>query len=412
MAKKKSIFQEKLQKSFARANDQQLDPTERKNRRYAQLEKIFESLSNKENRFIFYCPDIPFALSTVKVIYEFAKLAQDCGYNTIVLHDVKGYIPTWFQEQWVANDIKREYLSSRLKKGGYSKPTFDFKPTDTIIIPDGFWTVMQGFVEVKQIQKVVLALGYGGLATVEPGLDWGILGFSKVLCVSEDIMNDYKTLWPHLTYYITPYTLSIEGLESFKKPLEEKLPVIGLSIRNREYAQQLINIFYSKYPFLDLFQFKILKKLNTDDYLEALSICAIQVLIDENAGCPAQPLEATYFDVPTLQIYGRGYEEVAKQEDGQYFIEKFDLYEIADTLANFCFNWLDNPTEGIKDKSLLTSHETSFVKQELNITFKELQAGLVEKFSAIKQAVDNNKLEDATFENEEQLITNDQERSE
>lgn len=399
---KKSIFQEKLKKGFEKKHDQGLPLEMRKEKRLVQLEKIFDKLGNKENRYIFYCPDIPFPLSTVKVIYEYAKLMQDAGYNTLVLHDVKGFKPSWFQEEWVATDIKSDGLSKK-EKDSYSKSEFAFDPTDTIIIPDGFWTVMQGFVEAKGLHKVVLVLGYGGMTAVEPGLDWGVLGFNDVVCVSEELKEDYKNIWPHLNYYVAPYTLSINGIEEYKKPISERTPTIGLSIRNREEAQQLINIFYSKYPYLDMFQFKIMKKLNTNDYLDSLSRLALLVLIDANAGCPAQSLEATALDIPVLATYGRGFRKISDQTDGLYFTPTdngHDLFSMAEQMATFCFTWLDSPTPIVVDKSMLEIHKTENVRLALNEVAGALQQEKVKKFATIKQAVEDGKLDEATFEGE------------
>jgi len=282
-------------------------------------------------------------------------------------------------------------MSEKTKQGKYSAPVWDFKPTDTIIIPDSFWEVMKNLYDIKTLHKVVLCMGYSGLNTIEPGINWGTIGFTDVICMSENVMNDYKEMWPHLNYYLVGYPINFDKLKPINK-LEQK-PIIGLDCRSREDAQMIINLFYAKYPFLDLFQFKVLKKMDTASYMESIRQCACIVFVDEKAGYPAPPVEAIVADVPVIAVYGRGMKHLEKQE-GITWLSTNDNFLIVDELAGFCLNWLENIPQEIQDKQVTVSFELPVVTTNLLTSMDVFQEYKIKLFTAIKSAVDEGKLSD------------------
>ena len=250
---------------------------------------------------------------------------------------------------------------------------------------------MEQLSQMRPLHKIVLAFGYGGVITAQAGLNWSHLGFQDVLCVSENLVNDYKSLWPYLNYYVTGYEIESDKLVPLSH--NEKRPVIGLMTRNREDASQLINTFYSKYPFLDIFEFKILKKLSTNTYYESLKNCSVLVFIDDNAGYPAPPVEAIALDVPVITVYGRGLNHLNSQE-GILWVPQKDMFLITEKLAEFCYSWLISPTKEIKDKEIVKEFSSKKVLENLLNTFNILQEEKVRTFIAIKNAVDNGLLSD------------------
>jgi hypothetical protein len=393
--KKKSIFQQEIIAAQKNEADKALSTEERKEKRYAKLDAIFEEIADKKNRYLFYCPDIPFACSMVKIIYEYAYRLQNAGFTVRILHEVKGFKPDWLDTPW-KKDLTVIYMSEK-KNNKMTTPEVAFKPTDTIIIPDGFWTVMKNLYDIKTLHKVVLAFGYGGVITSEPGVNWGHLGFMDVICMSQKIADDYKVLWPRLSYYTIGYEIDLGERKSI--PRNEIKPVIGIMARDREDASMFINIFYSRYPFLDMFEFKILKKLNTTQYVEALEQCAAMVLVDDQAGHPAPPIEAIALDVQTIGVYGRGLEHLKGQE-GVYLIQVKDLYLLAEEVAGFCLDWIKNPTKEIKNKKIIKNYHPDKVIVSLINTFDQFQEVKIKKFAAVRTAVDDGKLSDSQLDTE------------
>jgi hypothetical protein len=392
--RKKSAFAEELAKGAKKHRDNNLPEESRKLERYAKLESYFNDLGDKTNRYLFYCPDIPFACSLVKVIYEHVSILKNLGYNAQIIHEVKGYKPNWLISDTKKN-IEPIYLSEKTSKGTFTKPSFIFSPTDTVIVPDGFWSVMQGFSDTKTLHKVVMAFGYGGLATAEPGTSWSALGFTDVICMSEKIKEDYSKIWPELNYHTTGYIIDeVEFTPIAKSDIQ---PTISLSCRSREDAQSLINIFYGRYPFLDMFQFKVLKRLDTRTYAEVLRNSAINIFIDEKAGHPAPPLEGIAASVPTLAVYGRGMEHLINQK-GIIWCETNDLFAVVENLGHFCLNWLENNVEAIVDKTILNDYQPAIVSSRILSVFTELQGHKVKLFASIKTAVDEGKLSETALD--------------
>ena len=392
--KNKSVFRKELESSFAVKRDKELTEEERKEARYKKLDKIFESIGNKENRYLFYCPDVPFANSMVKIIYEYVHMLNKAGYSAMVLHEQTGFRPHWLRYDWM-KDIKVGYLSEKKKQGGYTAPTWEFKPTDTIVIPDGFWEVMKGFYQIKTLHKVVLCLGYSGLTTIDPGINWSIVGVTDVICVSEQVKKDYQQFWPNMNYYVVGYEVNFDKLE----PLDvtEVKPTIGLMARSREDAQQIINLFYAKHPYLDLFQFKIMKKLTTDQYFEMMRECAVLVFIDEKAGYPAPPIEALAADVPVIAPYGRGMIHILK-EPNIIWTQSNDNFLVVEELAGFCLDWLEKVPETSVKSSILDDFKQEKVLKRLLTVMDNLQEHKIKFFTAVKKAVEEGKLDDSQLD--------------
>lgn len=393
--REKSPFQKSLETGMKNQRDAALPLEKRIAERVQKLEGIFQQLGDKTNRYLFYCPDIPFACSTVKIIYQHAAYLNAMGFNATILHEVKGYKPTWLKQEEIVKGVKTIYLSEKKKDGKISKPSFNFLPTDTIIIPEGFWTVMTGFQETKMLHKVVMAFGYGGFLTAEPGANWASLGFTDVLCISEGLRQDYEKLWPNLKYHTIGY--DIDQTEFSPLPTKDIKPDIALSCRSREDAQAIINIFYSKYPMLDMFQFKILKRLDTDDYATLLKQSCVMVFVDEKSGHPAPPLEALSCEVPVISVFGRGQEHLAEQQ-GMIWLASNDIFGIVETLAEFCLNWLEHNVVPITDKAILDKYNVDVIKTKLLNVYEELQAHKIKLFSAVKTAAEAGKLDEQAFD--------------
>ena len=392
--RKKSEFQKQLEAGFRTQTDMKMSEEKRKEQRYNKLERIFNEFGDNKNRYLLYCPDIPFACTLVRTVYEHARLLNELGFNAQIIHEVKGFKPSYLKVE-ESKGITINYLQEKDKFGKLSKPDFSFFPTDSIIIPDGFWTVMTGFINTKTLHKIVLATGYGGFYTAEPGANWSTLGFTDVLCLSEQLKEDYSKLWPELKYHVTGYSIDRESFKPLNKT--EIQPSIALSCRSREDAQALINIFYSKYPFLDLFQFRVLKKLDVENYTETLKRSSCLVFVDEKAGHPAPPLEALASNVPVIAVYGRGMEHLSEQE-GMIWAPTNDLFILAEMIAEFCINWLENNIAPLSVDKVLDNYDVKQVKSRLLSATKDLQAHKVKLFTAIKTAVDQGKLDETMLD--------------
>lgn len=346
-------------------------------------EELLEGLSQKRNRFLFYCPDVPHPVGLVYMIYQHAKALQKLGFAAEIIHEVSGYKPNWiFEFEQRYGDIKRHYLTSKTKK---TKGSFKFRPTDTVIVPDAFFSVMQHFHEVQQVQKVVLIASYGGMATIEPGVSWQHLGFHDAIGVSDKVIEDYRNLYPGITYHKAGYWID---QQIFAKPNDkEKQPVIAFSCRNREDAQRIINIFYNRYPFLDMFQFDIVKRKTQKQYANCLQNSAILVLCDEKSACPQWPLESLACNTPVIAIGGRGYAQFADHPDVTLLDTNDDFY-VAEVLAQFCLRWLEIPHMGYEvNKAILDQYAEEGFRGDIKVAYQALHENVVKRFAALKNTL-------------------------
>lgn len=393
--RKKSKFQEELDKSIKKHDDKSMSEEKRKEKRYKKLEEIFNELGNKENRYLFYCPDFKDACTINKTIYEYVNILTTLGYTALVVHETKGYKPTFLPESLTKN-VKVLYLSQKSK--GEIVPELKFKPTDTIIIPDAFWPVMTGFYDTKSVHKVVLCFGYNGLAAATAGADWGLLGFNDVICLSESLKDDYSKLWPNLNYHVASYSID-RNLFTEEKSVN-KQPVIAISARDRDDAQTLINVFYAKYPFMDMFRFVVLKGMETDEYVEALQKSVVSVLIEPKAGYPPLPLESIACNTPVIMVPSRGTGHLLNNNNISW-VEN-DSFMIAEILFEYCIAFLDDQIPSNLSKDILDKFDSKIAVDNLHEVVKQLQGVKVQQFTAIKDAVDKGKLDEA-FENVEEV---------
>ena len=346
---------------------------------------ILNELAEKKNRFLFYCPDVPFPVGTVKTIYDHVIILNKLGYNASVIHEVKGYRPKWLNDNQEYKKVEVTYLSKTSKNGKQSKPEINFKPTDTLIVPDGFWGVMESVVEIKTIQKVVFIMGYGGMSTAEVGLTWSHLGFNQAISVSDRLISDYQSVFPGVKYYKATYPINTKTF--YPSLPTEKKPIIALSVRDREEAKRIINIFYSKYHFLDMFEFIVVKKKNVIDYADILRESAVLLLSDSKSGHSQLPLEAIASNTPVIATYGRGYEHLRNHKD-IIFVDSNDEFELVEILASFCTTWLQqSPATYNTDKLILKEYSEAKVTNEVSSVYFELQENLIKKFIALKNTV-------------------------
>lgn len=343
---KESTFTQEVNKSVKRKNLEELPKDKQVEFKQNKLDNFFERFNNNSNRILFYCPDVPFAIGMVKIIYETVHFLNKNGHTAYVLHEVKGYKPNWFDEEWV-KDVPVKYLSEKKNKKGkkenYTKPTFTFEPTDTIVVPDFLKNIMENFSETRPLQKVVFAFGYDGLKTLDLGTSFASYGFYNVICISQTIADDYQKLFPDLNYYVLYPYINEETFQTYEmSEYAPKInPNIALNIKDRKRAQEIINIFRGRYPFLNMFDFRILKKLSVTTYAEVLRDSVVQVFDDVDAGFSLPIEEALQSGVPTITNYFRGINEV-KDNEGVIIVEDDDAFLIAEKLAEICLKWLYN----------------------------------------------------------------------
>lgn len=311
------------------------------------LDSVLDDLDKNKNRYIFYCPDIILVNSLVKLIYETAYEAHKAGYQVVILHEMNG-----FKCNWLVKDKDYKHLSELnvdyiiTKKGNKTTRTdnkYAFKPGDTLIIPDQFVEMLENLIDVKILQKVLFITSYAGLSALQPGMDFKSLGIDKVIFSDKKLALDYSTLFDNMDLlFLDNYPIN---KDLFKTRDDKKvLPLITIShIGNNDFVQQVINIFFNKYPNLRVFNFRLLDRNNLPIYVENLEKAAACLVLDKNLNSLQMINEAMAMGCPVLTT--------KRQEMDVEFLKHIWIgdtpFEVADGLAEYCEGWLTNLTTDI-----------------------------------------------------------------
>lgn len=388
---KSSIYNQQLKEM--QVNN--LSSEDKKEYRLQTVDNIFSQLTDKTNRYIFYCPDMAIVNNLVKLIYETAYEVETLGYNVVILHEINGFKCKWLlesEEYKYLEDLNIDYIikkkSSKSKK---TKAIYSFKPSDTLIVPDQFQEIIDNLAEVKLIQKIVLVSSYTGLSALAPGLDYSVLGIKKLLFTEEQLKKDYTDLFNVESFLIDHYPIN-ENVFIERRNVKEIYPTVCISnVGNNELTQEVINVFHAKYPNLRTFSFKLLSRDNWENYTDCLKHSALLLVLDRNMGNNQLIYEALSMGLPVGTI--------SRRECSTELLENIffgsNAFEIAESLAHFCENWLKLSTNIITDAVVqfkntlgLSKFNYDSYQNQLRIVFEDLQLERVKYFAGIKQSIE------------------------
>ena len=390
----KSIFETNLKQGFKQNNIEKLSEEKKKDFRLKTLDEIFTSLSNKQNRYIFYCPDMIVVNPLVETIYELAFDFKNQGYNVLILHEIKDFKCKWLYEQYPEyKTVPVEYIiQKRGKKSKKDTNQYSFKPSDTVIVPDMFLDVLENVADIKLVQKVLLVTSHTGISSLPNGQRFHNLGISTMLFLNEKLKEDYEIFndVPNKLNY-TNYSVDQELFKTEIKP-NEVLPIVSISsIGNRELASQVVNIFYNKYTNLRTISFKIVDRSSYKLFKESINKSCLFVDLDKNSGFNKQIYSVLKMSVPVLTYQRRESDDFINNYFGY---TSNDPYEIAEHIATFCSNWLNNPTsaivsaiKGIVGDKIDSKTKENFNDETLSVS-SFLQDERVKFFAAMKQQID------------------------
>lgn len=398
-----SVFTESLKQGFKNKKIENLSNEDKKQYRLSTLDIFFKEISNKENRYIFYCPDIVVVNHFVKTIYDIAYCLHTLGYNVTMLHEIKGYKPNWIYQNESTKDykdLKIDYVIEKRegKKTKKEKNTYGFKPTDTIILMDMFQEILENIYETKLLQKVVLVTGYTGISNLPTGYSYKALGVNTLLFLDSKVKDDYDSVFPDVenkilldSYQIDKSIFKLEDINT-----KEIYPVICISkIGNEKLAQQVTNIFYNKYPNFRVFSFKIIARENYEVYIESLKHSCLYLNLDDNLHYQSL-LEAIHLGIPTATFYRKEFENDKNLIENLVIADNKDAFTIVEFLIDFCTEWLHTSNVYFQKEVLKIENELKHEDQHTSVnfnkkvknTFEFLQEERVKFFTNIKQTVE------------------------
>ncbi len=398
-----SNFRKQLEQEFKNKKYDNLSVDKKREIKLNSLNEILGHINNKENRYIFYCPDIALVNPLVKLVYEVAYQVQNAGYNVVILHELNGFKAKWLYECEDYKEYRKlpvEYVINKSsKKSKKTRNTYAFRASDTLIVTDAYQDMLENIMgeeSLKLVQKIVLVTGYMGLASIQPGMDYDKLNVNSLVFFDENIKADYAQLFQTKNYLIDNYIVS-SGFNREVVKADGVYPVIGItSIGNNDKAQQLINVFYNRYPNLSMFTFKVVARDNMDMFIENISTSAAVVVLDKNVVTKQMVYECLNMGVTPILPKRREF------MDNKVIVENFivddDVFEIADAIASYCQYWLSMSNKKIKSAMLriadsldLNSRNVEQFGSTVSLIFGELQQNRHDMFNNMKELVENEK---------------------
>ena len=390
-------FKSQLKKEFKNKRIEGYSEDKQKEMRIASIDEIIKDVEDKKNRFIFYCPDIALVNPLLKLVYEVAMEAKKAGYNVVILHEMAGFKAKWLFESTDYAEYRKlpvEYIINKASgKSKKQKNTYTFKVSDTLIVTDAYQDMLENILSeesLKLVQKVVLVTGYMGLASLNPSMTYEKLNVGSLIFFDSNIKDDYSKLFPTKNYLADNYPIS-RGFNRNVVKSKTVYPVIGItSIGNNDKAQQLINVFYNRYPNLNVFTFKTLARDTMDMFIDNVATCAAVVVLDKNIVTKQMVYEILNMGIPSIIPKRREF------LDSKLIVENFvvedDIFEIADQIAKFCQYWLSTSTTNITNDMIKLADELDLNKRTLEdfgdtirSIFGELQGNREQMFGKMRE---------------------------
>ena len=292
------------------------------------LEEALQRIDNKQNKIMFYLPNMPQASGGIGVVYEHVKTLVELGFDACIIHDNKEYKkPEW---------LGTEYCN--LKHFALDKDKLSVNSDDMLIIPEGFSNIME---QTKNMpcMRIVLCQSYlYVLGSLTPGLSWSNFNIKDVIVVNSTLEQYLEKIFGKGRFDIKVCRPSIN--ENIFKPSDKpKKPVIAVSARNQQEMLNMVKQFYAVYPQFKWVSFKDMRDMSREDFAETLRECCLGVWIDRVAGFGTFPIECAKSNVPCISLVPDIVPEYAKDENGIYVP---NILSIADTVAAYFKLWFED----------------------------------------------------------------------
>lgn len=267
------------------------------NEKTEQLKGFIEKLNNKDFTLYFFTLDTKGnPTAAVANIYEHVKVLNELGYKACILHEKNDFKLKGDEAGLgIADWLGEEYAN--LPHASIEKQNLNISPTDFIIIPEIFSTLMDQ-VKAFPCKKIVFCQSYDYLLELLPiGKRWDFdYGFTNVITTSEKQGAYIRSLFSGIGVHTIPVSIP-----TYFKPHEKpKIPIISIMTRNHGDAAKIAKSFYLQYPIYKWVTFKELRGLPREQFAEELSKSCLAVWIDDNSGFGTFPIEAMECGTPVI----------------------------------------------------------------------------------------------------------------
>lgn len=317
------------------------------------LDNIIELLESGEYKSYFYCPDFEKASGGVGLLYDHVRIMNENGFNAVVLHQKKGFVPEWLGNR--IEGVPVEYLED---------DQLSLNMQDFFFVPEGFPNVMKMLQDQNvPCKKIVFCQNwYYILNALNPGQSWQNLGIGDCMSVSEFQTKYIQTVMPgmrckNIVGSIDPEVFFPPESDTEKEPVVAFIPSRDGGLK----SSNVIKTFYMLFPHFRWIQFRQLGGMETEDFAAAMRTAAFYVHFDEYSSWGTAPIEAWRSGCLVAGWDGVGGVEYmrpvnsANQDQGNTWLApNGDIIKLALLIGNMIETWITNEVpEAVRKNALI-----------------------------------------------------------
>jgi hypothetical protein len=336
-----------------------------------QVQENLKKLEDKNFGFYFFVMDTKNnPVGWVANVYEHAKMLNDLGYNSYILHEKNDYtsVSSWLGE---------EYAS--LPHVSIEAQQLKISAADFLVIPEIFANIMEQTSKMP-CKRIVLSQCYDYILEIlNLGSSWSDYGITDVITTTKKQKEYINSLFPSINVDLVPVSIP----EYFTKSSKPQKPVVAISTRKQEDMLKIVKTFYLKNPLFKWVTFRDLRGIPKKNFATTLSESCVSVWVDDIASFGTFPIESMKCGVPVIGKIPNVVPEWLEETDDQnnvYIkdngIWTNDTLKIADLVSTYIRLWLEDniPSEIYEkmDSSVNGKYTTEEQRKEVESVYTNL----------------------------------------
>jgi hypothetical protein len=336
-----------------------------------QVQENLKKLEDKNFGFYFFVMDTKNnPVGWVANVYEHAKMLNDLGYNSYILHEKNDYtsVSGWLGEEY-----------SSLPHVSIEAQQLKISAVDFLVIPEIFANIMEQTSKMP-CKRIVLSQCYDYILEIlNLGTSWSDYGITDVITTTKKQKEYINSLFPSINVDL----VSVSIPEYFTKSSKPQKPVVAISTRKQEDMLKIVKTFYLKNPLFKWVTFRDLRGIPKKNFATTLSESCVSVWVDDIASFGTFPIESMKCGVPVIGKIPNVVPEWLEETDDQnnlYIkdngIWTNDTLKIADLVSTYIRLWLEDniPSEIYEkmDSSVNGKYTTEGQRKEVESVYTNL----------------------------------------
>lgn len=339
-----------------------------------QAQENLKKLEDKNFGFYFFVMDTKNnPVGWVANVYEHAKVLNDLGYKSYILHEKNEYssVGTWLGEEYAS--LPHISIESQELK---------VSPADFLIIPEIFANMMEQTSKMP-CKRIVLSQCYDYILEIlNLGSSWSDYGITDVITTTEKQKSYIASLFPSLNIDVVPVSIP----EYFTKSSKPQKPIVAISTRKQEDMLKIVKTFYLKNPLFKWVTFRDLRGIPKKNFAKTLSESCVSVWVDDISSFGTFPIESMKCGVPVIgKIPNMLPEWMEESDDQNNLIIKDngiwtnDFLKISDLIATYVRLWLEDNIPSELYEKIEASIDGKYTTGEQVKSIETIYGNLIQK---------------------------------